>query len=142
MQDYTRLLVWQRARALTVAIHDVTRDASTQTAPGLRAQLMRAVMSISANIAAGAARDSRVDFARFLTVALGSTSEVQHHLLLCRDLGLLNEAIEERLTGRVIEVRRMLFSLRRAILVREVEARSKSNATPPGPKAVDSELLS
>jgi four helix bundle protein len=140
MQDYTKLLVWQRARSLTVAIHDVTRDASTQAAPGLRSQLMRAVMSISANIAEGAARDSRIDFARFLTIAIGSTSEAQHHLLVCRDLGLLNEAIEERLTGRVVEVRRMLFSLRRAILEREAEARSTQGARPSDAAAVDPEL--
>jgi four helix bundle protein len=125
MQDYSRLLVWQRARSLTVAVHEASRGISTQTAPGLRAQLMRAVMSISANIAEGAARDSRVDFARFLTIAIGSTSEVQHHLLVCRDLGLLNEAIQERLTGHTIEVRRMLFSLRRTVLEREAAARAK-----------------
>lgn len=116
MQDYTKLLVWQRARSLTVAVHEATRSISPRAAPGLRAQLLRAAMSIGATIAEGAGRESRPDFARFVTMAISSTSEVEHHLTVCTDLGLVEESIVERLTGRCQEIRKMLYGLRRAIL--------------------------
>lgn len=116
MQDYSKLLVWQRARSLTVAVHEATRYVRPQTAPGLRGQLMRATMSISATVAEGAGRETRTDFARFITMAISSASEVEHHLTVCTDLGLVDPVIVERLAERTVEVRRMLFGLRRALL--------------------------
>jgi four helix bundle protein len=83
MQDYTKLVVWQRARSLNLAVHQAARGIRPQTAPGLRSQLMRATMSIGATIAEGAARETRVDFARFITMAISSTSEVEHHHWCC-----------------------------------------------------------
>ena len=116
MQDYTKLLVWQRARSLTVAVHEATRHVRPQVAPGLRSQLMRATMSISATIAEGAGRETRTDFARFITMAISSASEVEHHLTVCTDLGMVDTVIVRRLAERTVEVRRMLFGLRRALL--------------------------
>ena len=117
MQDYTRLLVWQRARALTVGVHEATRALHPQTLPGLRAQLLRATMSIGANLAEGASRETRADFARFVSIALGSANEVEHHLITCSDLGVIDRSIMERLLAQVTELQRMLFGLRCALVM-------------------------
>lgn len=84
---------------------------------------MRATMSVAANIAEGAARDSRTDFARFVTIAAGSASEAEHHLTVCGDLGVLDVPVAARLIGQVAEIRRMLFGLRRALVNAELEQR-------------------
>jgi len=73
--------------------------------------MRRASLSIGANIAEGACRGGDVDFARFLQIALGSASELEHHLLLARDLELLRSPDYQRLSDEVIEVKRMLASL-------------------------------
>jgi len=39
---------------------------------------------------------------------MGSASELEYHLLLSRDLGLLNKENFEQLNAQVIEVKRML----------------------------------
>jgi four helix bundle protein len=117
MQDYTRLLVWQRSRALTLGVHEATRALHPRTLHGLRTQLLRASMSIGANLAEGASRESRADFARFVSIALGSATEVEHHLITCSDLGVVDRSIMERLLAQVIEIRRMLFGLRRALVM-------------------------
>jgi four helix bundle protein len=39
---------------------------------------------------------------------MGSSSELEYHLLLSRDLGLLDEENFEQLNAQVIEVKRML----------------------------------
>ena len=127
MQDYTKLLVWQRARSLTVAVQEATRSIHPRAAPGLRAQLLRAAMSIGATIAEGAGRESRPDFARFVTMAISSTSEVEHHLTVCTDLGLVEESIVARLTDRCQEIRKMLYGLRRAILKADEDSSPSSD---------------
>jgi len=42
---------------------------------------------------------------------MGSASELEYHLLLAKDLGILKSLDYERLSGEVIEVKRMLASL-------------------------------
>jgi four helix bundle protein len=41
----------------------------------------------------------------------GSASELEYHLLLARDIGILVAADHERLSGEVIEVKKILASL-------------------------------
>lgn len=136
MQDHTKLTVWHRARSLVVSVHEAALTLPPSAVPGLRAQLMRATMSISANIAEGAAKSSRREFARYLEIAAGSASEAEHHVLIAADLGVIGPAVGDRLRDRIIEVRRMLFGLRRALLAREAEEK-----TEPPSRAVDPRLL-
>jgi four helix bundle protein len=61
-----------------------------------------------ATIAEGCGRRGKADFARFLQVALGSASELEYHLLLAVDLGLMDPTTYQRLDNAVTEVKRML----------------------------------
>jgi four helix bundle protein len=45
-----------------------------------------------------------------MQIAMGSASELEYHLLLARDLKLLNGPDYERLSSDAIEVKRMLAS--------------------------------
>ncbi len=67
-----------------------------------------AAASISVNIAEGCGRRGKADFGRFLQVALGSASELEYHLLLSADLGLLDRTTYQALDAAVTEVKRML----------------------------------
>jgi four helix bundle protein len=78
---------------------------------GLTSQMRRASVSIGANIAEGACRKGDAEFARFLQMAAGSASEVEYHLLLSRDLELLQTVDFQRLSDQATEVKRMLASL-------------------------------
>ena len=77
---------------------------------GLTSQLRRSAASIGANIAEGCGRRSDGEFARFLQIARGSASEVEYHLLLARDLGILPANEYVSLNKRVEEIERMLTS--------------------------------
>ncbi len=111
MQDFRNLKVWEKAHALTLEIYKTSKSFPRDEMYGLTSQMRRASVSIGANIAEGSCRRGDVDFARFLQMAAGSASEVQYHLLLCRDLELLQTAEFQRLTDEVVEVKRMLASL-------------------------------
>jgi four helix bundle protein len=74
-------------------------------------QLRRASSSIPANIAEGYGRGGDSELARFLQIGMGSTYEVEYHLLLAKDLELLQPSAYQRLAADTIEVKRMLAAL-------------------------------
>jgi four helix bundle protein len=111
MQDFRNLKVWEKAHALTLDIYRVTKLFPREEMYGLTSQMRRASVSIAANIAEGTCRNGDTDFARFLQMAAGSASEVEYHLLLCRDLELLQTIDFQRLSEEAVAVKRMLASL-------------------------------
>ena len=68
-------------------------------------------MSIGANIAEGCGRRSDTEMRRFLQIARGSANELEHHLLLAKDLRYLSANDFDDLNARALEVQRMLTSL-------------------------------
>jgi four helix bundle protein len=61
-------------------------------------------------------RRTQGDFARFLQVALGSASELQHHLLLAADLEFIARADFEHTDRMTAEVKRMLTGFIRKLM--------------------------
>ena len=108
MRDFRELKVWQKAHELTLAVYKATACFPKVELYGLTAQMRRASVSISANISEGAGKNSRPDFARFLSIALASASEVEYELLLARDLRYLDQKGHDELAASVVEVKRML----------------------------------
>jgi four helix bundle protein len=108
MQDLRNLKVWEKAHALTLDVYRPTRTFPSDERFGLTSQLRRSCASVPANLAEGCARGGDIDFARFVTIAAGSASEADYHLLLARDLGYLPAETYDVLFRQVTEVRRML----------------------------------
>ncbi len=111
MQSFKNLKVWEKAHVLTLGVYQSSKSFPREEMYGLTSQMRRASASIGANIAEGSCRKGDVDFARFLQIATGSASELEYHLLLARDLKLLQAQEYERLTCQAEEVKRMLASL-------------------------------
>ena len=111
MKDFKELKVWTKAHEMTMGVYQQTRCFPKEELYGLTSQLRRSAASIGANIAEGSGRRSDGEFARFLQIARGSASELEYHLLLARDLRLLQEDAFHRLDTQVTEVQRMLTSL-------------------------------
>jgi len=108
MRDFRELQVWHKAHALTLDVYRVTKSFPRDELYSLTNQTRRAAVSIGANIAEGAGKNSRAELARFLQIALGSASELEYHLLLSRDLGYLVPEVCEQLSQQVIETKKML----------------------------------
>ena len=111
MQDFKNLKVWHKAHHLTLEIYRETHEFPKEEKFGLTSQLRRAASSIGANLAEGCGRISARDKARFFTIAMGSASEVQYHLLLAKDLNFLNESLYQELEKQINEVKKMLTPL-------------------------------
>jgi four helix bundle protein len=78
---------------------------------GLTSQLRRACASIPANLAEGCGRNGDAELARFCSIAMGSASELEYHLLLARDLKLIKPKDNDDLAARATELKRMLAGL-------------------------------
>ncbi|HMG13286.1 MAG TPA: four helix bundle protein [Gemmatimonadaceae bacterium] len=123
MSDYRKLLVWQKAHALALDAHrTAARIRGSQYAP-FRSQIIRAALSIPANIVEGREQKSDAGFARFLRIALGSASELEYHLTAAHDIKAISTGDYDRLSRQVVEVRRMLHGLIRRL---EAGARKQS----------------
>ena len=115
MTDFKKLQVWQKAHVMTLDVHRVVGQIRAAKHSSLRSQIVRAAMSVPTNIVEGCGQESPREFARFLRIALNSTSELEYHLLAARDLGAIRESDSLTLTSQAIEVRKMLYGLRRAL---------------------------
>lgn len=85
------LRVWRDGIALTKTVYALSSKLPRDEQFGLISQMRRAAVSVPANIAEGAARGSRKEFAHFLTIARGSLSELDTLLIICGELGYLTE---------------------------------------------------
>ena len=110
MKNFRELKVWEKAHQLTLAVYKATAKFPKDELYGLTSQTRRSCASIPANIAEGCGRRGDAELARFFQIAMGSASELEYHLLLARDLDLLNGSDYKWLAGEVTEVKRMLTS--------------------------------
>lgn len=111
MQDYKELIVWQKAHTNVLLVYKHTRGFPKEEQFGLTNQLRRAASSIPANIAEGAGKLTRKDFAHYLQSALGSTQEVEYFLLLSNELGYFNKEDYKKINSLTNEVKAMLIAL-------------------------------
>lgn len=118
MKDFRQLKVWQKAHQLTLAVYKASGSLPKEELYGLTSQLRRAATSIPANIAEGCGRDGDAELARFLQIAMGSTSELEYHLLLARDLDFLPTETYTPLHDDLIEIKRMLATLIKKLRVK------------------------
>jgi four helix bundle protein len=108
MQDFTKLIVWRKAHLLVTAVYQATSAFPKDELYGLTSQVRRACVSIPANIAEGSGRKGKAEFSHFLSIAMGSASEVEYYLFLARELHFLSVKDCENLVTQVSEVKRML----------------------------------
>ena len=106
MADFKKLQVWQKAHALSLSVDRTCRRIRATQYASLRNQMFRAAMSIPANIAEGRRQTSEKEFGRFLGYALNSSSELEHHLIVARDLKVISESTFVSLVSQTITVRK------------------------------------
>lgn len=104
-QSFKDLLVWQKALVLTTDVYGVFGGLKDF---GFRDQIQRASISIMNNIAEGYARRSDKSFRQFLSIAKGSTAEVEFMLIVAEKLGYIDNGISDRLLIETNEIGRLL----------------------------------
>jgi four helix bundle protein len=111
MRDFHNYKVWEKAHQFALDIYRKTEKFPKEEIFGITSQIRRAATSIPFNIAEGCGRRSDAEFANFLNIAAGSTSEVEEELLLSYDLEFMDKASYQKLNEEVNDIKAMLNKL-------------------------------
>lgn len=115
VSDFKTLRVWQKAHALALSAHRVAMSVPGSHNSALRSQMVRAAMSIPTNVVEGTGQRTAREYARFVSIAVNSASELEYHLMIARDLRAISVKEFDSLSSETLEVRRMLYGLLRAL---------------------------
>lgn len=113
--EYKKVVAWQRAHKLTLAVYEHTKRFPHDERYGLTSQLRRSASSVPANIAEGSGRETGKDYLRFLIISRASLKETEYFLLLGLDLKYLTQDEYSRLTELVNDTMRPLSGLIKAV---------------------------
>jgi len=115
IRSYRDLKAWQHAFQAAVVLYRAEAKFPREERYALGAQLRRAVISISSNIAEGYGRGTTKDYIRFLRMARGSLCETDNQLRLALELCLLERAVFEELMEILGHCERTLAGLIRSL---------------------------
>ena len=110
MVDFQKLLIWQKSHQLTLEIYLVTKKFPKEEKYGLIGQMRRSSSGIPTNIAEGSARNTQMDFKRYLPIALSSNAELRYQIILSKDLEYISVDEFHTLIQLSEEVQRMIYA--------------------------------
>jgi four helix bundle protein len=110
------LIVWQKAHQFVLSVYRYSEFFPKVEIYGLTSQFRRAAISVSANIAEGFKKRTKVEKARFMNIAQGSLEECRYYLILVRDLKYGDSS---DLMSQLEEVSKLLDAYSSAILTPE-----------------------
>jgi len=114
-RNFRNYTVWQEAVDYATKIYQLTATLPYFEKKGLCDQLQRAAVSISSNIAEGAAKPTDADFAHFLDTALGSAYEVETQLTIAHNVGYLSQEQFEMLLTSIVNIEKQISLLIKTI---------------------------
>lgn len=135
-RPHERLEVWRDAMALVESVYRITARLPDGERLGLTMQMRRAAVSVPSNIAEGAARRSRPEYLRFLSISRGSLAELSTQLEIVRRLGFIgiDDALAELLERTSARLNALIRTLNQS--PRGVQEMSASYESPiPNPQS-------
>lgn len=69
MRDHTKLRAFELADELVIQIYKITFNFPKEEVFGLTSQMRRDAVSVPSNIVEGSARESQIEYVRFLEIA-------------------------------------------------------------------------
>jgi four helix bundle protein len=127
MIAYERFEAWRLAHRLALDVFSATDSWPRSELFVLTSQARRAALSVPTNLAEGAAKRGRREFARFLDISLGSLAELSYLLRFSRDRNLLSEPQWEALESTRDQTGRLVFGLYRRMRKPTSETTDRAN---------------
>ena len=136
MIDFRTLRVWEAFHEITLDIYKITQQFPSEELYGLTSQMRRSAASVPTNIAEGCGRNTDPDLAKFLTIAMGSASELEYQLILAKDLKFIQQDEYQDVMKNLITSKKMLNTFLKKVRGRIPPKRgfSKLNVQSPNPK--------
>lgn len=110
-KPHKKLDGWKLSMDLAIDVYRTTANFPSQEKYNLVDQIRRATVSIPSNIAEGAARQTKKEFANYLHIAQGSLSELDTQFELARRLGYTDDQTWRTLSERMERIDKLLSGL-------------------------------
>lgn len=110
-KPHKKLEAWRESIDLTIDIYQATDDFPKEHRFALTDQIHRAALSVASNIAEGAARQTRKEFANFLHIAQASLSELDTQLEIAKKLKFLSGEQWGKLDAQMNHIDKLLSGL-------------------------------
>jgi len=110
-KPHKKLTLWHAAMDLVLTVYKFTEEFPQHEKYGITNQIRRSAVSIPANIAEGAARQTKKEFMQFLHISQGSLSELDTHLELAKRLGYLTVKNWNALDPDMVHIDKMISGL-------------------------------
>ena len=117
MHHLEELKVWKKAMELVESVYAYANILPDSEKFGLISQMKRSSLSVAANIAEGAGRNSPREFKQFLAISQGSAYELQCQLLLSQRLKLTKTTKAGVILNRLSEIQKMNRALQNSLIV-------------------------
>lgn len=113
IKTYRDLIAWQKSMMLAQLVYQWSSQLPKEEQYGLISQMRRSAVSIPSNIAEGYARQSTMDYVRFLKIARGSLAELCTQMELAVNLNLVQK--NDQVISLAQETDRILQGLIRSL---------------------------
>jgi four helix bundle protein len=114
-QSYRDLIVWQESINLVENIYQTTKSFPKEEMFGLTSQIRRSSVSIPANIAEGYGRNHTKEYLNHLSIANGSLSELETHIIISLRLNYINEENYHIIWNHLQTIGKLLYGLRKSL---------------------------
>ena len=118
---YKKLVVYQKSKELVLSIYKLTAKYPKSETYSLVDQMRRSVVSVPANLIEGYSKESSAEFARFLTISIGSLAELEFYIEISLDLKYIDPSISQETNSLVYEVKNFLYGMRKSVWKRTVK---------------------
>ncbi len=108
--NFKQLIVWQKAMDVVDLAYNFIADLPSTERFNLIDQIRRCSVSIPSNIAEGSGKRTNKDFARYLSIALGSAYELETQLIICQRRAFGNQQLRIETLKLLDEVQKMIYS--------------------------------
>ncbi len=116
-RPHKNLEVWKESIQLVKMIYNLCHNFPVDEKFGLVSQLKRASVSVPANIAEGAARQTNKEFYQFLSISSGSLSEIDTLIEISLSLEIVDSENYNKIFEQLNKVTALLNGLKRKVLV-------------------------
>ena len=106
--------VWKEAKNLALQIYRITENFPDKEIYGLTSQLRRCAVSIPSNIAEGCGRNTDKDTLNFISIALGSVSELETQVIISEELGYTDNT--NNIYEQIKKVNALLIGLKKRLI--------------------------
>lgn len=111
IRNYKDLRIWQKGMEITDLIYKITDKFPKNELFSLTDQMRRAAISIPSNIAEGFPRHSKKEYKHFLSIALGSCTELETQIVIAKGRDYIIKDDLSNIEELIDHERRMIINL-------------------------------